>query len=745
MRSVVWVAVLLLLELASADQLLLVQAIWRHGDRNLKYICPNDPNSLDSWYQGLGQITANGEKQHFDLGRMIYDEYATKAQFLGPAYDADEIYMRSTDVNLTLLSAYSNLMGMYFNRSVQIADVNYPAIAGWPSGFVPVPVHTVSRELDHIGYTEPNCPRQKFLFEMIQQTPEYQNYVQQMKETMHNANYICGVDLTIFDIWRLTDAYLIELHHNRTNKIIDAAGFQLFRAIEFQSENFKNGQGVKPLSTNYGTIDFSKEILTVRSGGLIRDMIDHMDHKHWATLNALFIALGARDKILPNQLPDFAATFIIELWKTTAGGYSITARYYDGPGYGIRNVTHLLPGCSSDMCPYEQFKQQPMKFYPQNIDKLCNDVPANWKQEAEHNAENTLNRAMKRAPERKVLRRIVKRQAAATNELLFIQAFWRHGDRTPTSKCPNDKNGEETWPEGYGQLTALGMAQQRRLGSLIYQKYVNEMKFLNGTYDARQIYIRSTDFNRTIISGISNFVGMYYDRPASLAGRDFPEGEWPEKFISVPIHTVNRFTDHMGDPNTPCPRQLALMDIAINSNETRFLEQKNQAFLDEVSKICGKKIGIMDLVMPVDTWYIENIHNRTKLFTDEMYAKMRELDRVAENVRHGLLTNSVHNGIDLRVEIPKLRGGSQLWNVIDHMEQKIYCLQNPGAPESQCGWYKDLKYFAFSAHDSTLNGLLSAMGAKERVVPDDIPEYTAAVVFELWSIGGQYKIKASLT
>uniref|UniRef100_A0A183UWP2 acid phosphatase n=1 Tax=Toxocara canis TaxID=6265 RepID=A0A183UWP2_TOXCA len=600
------------------------------------------------------------------LGRMIYDEYATKAQFLGPAYDADEIYMRSTDVNLTLLSAYSNLMGMYFNRSVQIADVNYPAIAGWPSGFVPVPVHTVSRELDHIGYTEPNCPRQKFLFEMIQQTPEYQNYVQQMKETMHNANYICGVDLTVFDIWRLTDAYLIELHHNRTNKIIDAAGFQLFRAIEFQSENFKNGQGVKPLSTNYGTIDFSKEIPTVRSGGLIRDMIDHMDHKfhlafqifctdpanaqkpdcewmnklkyyayssHWATLNALFIALGARDKILPNQLPDFAATFIIELWKTTAGGYSITARYYDGPGYGIRNVTHLLPGCSSDMCPYEQFKQRPMKFYPQNIDK-----------------------------------------------------FWRHGDRTPTSKCPNDKNGEETWPEGYGQLTAvshpihLGMAQQRRLGSLIYQKYVNEMKFLNGTYDARQIYIRSTDFNRTIISGISNFVGMYYDRPASLAGRDFPEGEWPEKFISVPIHTVNRFTDHMGDPNTPCPRQLALMDIAINSNETRFLEQKNQAFLDEVSKICGKKIGIMDLVMPVDTWYIE-----------------------------------------------------------------IYCLQNPGAPESQCGWYKDLKYFAFSAHDSTLNGLLSAMGAKERVVPDDIPEYTAAVVFELWSIGGQYKIKASLT
>uniref|UniRef100_A0A915BZ62 Uncharacterized protein n=1 Tax=Parascaris univalens TaxID=6257 RepID=A0A915BZ62_PARUN len=94
-------------------------------------------------------------------------------------------------------------------------------------------------------------------------------------------------------------------------------------------------------------------------------------------------------------------------------------------------------------------------------------------------------------------------------------------------------------------------------------------------------------------------------------------------------------------------------------------------FLSNVSKICGKQIGLMDLVMPTDTWFIENLHNRTKIFSDEMYAKMRQLDSVAENVRHGLINENIQNGIDLRVELPKLRGGSQLWNVIDHMDQKV--------------------------------------------------------------------------
>ena len=42
--------------------------------------------------------------------------------------------------------------------------------------------------------------------------------------------------------------------------------------------------------------------------------------------------------------------------------------------------------------------------------------------------------------------------------LLFADAFlkiFRHGDRTPIHLIPNDKNTEDDWPEGLGQLTTV--------------------------------------------------------------------------------------------------------------------------------------------------------------------------------------------------------------------------------------------------------------------------------------------------
>lgn len=36
-----------------------------------------------------------------------------------------------------------------------------------------------------------------------------------------------------------------------------------------------------------------------------------------------------------------------------------------------------------------------------------------------------------------------------------------------------------------------------------------------------------------------------------------------------------------------------------------------------------------------------------------------------------ILDNSVQEGYDLRIEIPRTRGGSALWNVIDHMQLKV--------------------------------------------------------------------------
>ena len=64
------------------------------------------------------------------------------------------MYIRSTDINRTLISAYSNMIGMYGQSNYgNQAQVDYPnATDGWPSGFVPVPIHTVDHDSDYVSY-----------------------------------------------------------------------------------------------------------------------------------------------------------------------------------------------------------------------------------------------------------------------------------------------------------------------------------------------------------------------------------------------------------------------------------------------------------------------------------------------------------------------------------------------------------------------------------------------------------------
>lgn len=80
--------------------------------------------------------------------------------------------------------------------------------------------------------------------------------------------------------------------------------------------------------------------------------------------------------------------------------------------------------------------------------------------------------------------------------LAFVQAVWRHGDRSPTLTFPTDPHQEDAWPQGWGQLTPLGMEQHVDLGKRLRSRYVDGQnggyKLLSERYNSKEIYIRST-------------------------------------------------------------------------------------------------------------------------------------------------------------------------------------------------------------------------------------------------------------
>jgi hypothetical protein len=167
--------------------------------------------------------------------------------------------------------------------------------------------------------------------------------------------------------------------------------------------------------------------------------------------------------------------------------------------------------------------------------------------------------------------------AFCRNELLFVQVIWRHGDRAPMSNYPTDPHNESTWPGGWAELTELGMRQQFTLGKLLRKQYItSDPPFLSARYSPKEIYIRSTDVNRTLVSAMSNLAGMY---PAGEPGYDFPSDgrQWPSHWTPIPVHTVPINEDHVGNIFAPCPRAAELDEFIQNSKEFKAISSQYHA------------------------------------------------------------------------------------------------------------------------------------------------------------------------
>lgn len=329
-------------------------------------------------------------------------------------------------------------------------------------------------------------------------------------------------------------------------------------------------------------------------------------------------------------------------------------------------------------------------------------------------------------------------------KLLLVQTVWRHGDRSPMKTCQTDPIQERNWTfggGGYGQLSPIGMKQHLKFGKLLRKKYVEEMGFLSKRYSSKEIYIRSTDRNRTIISAISNLLGMYGQNDGTnVVGMDYPDdADWPAGFVPVAIHTSDHSRDHVANPDSACNRQAVLWAMAKSSRELQAFQERPDVavLLLNLTRNCGETVNIDNLPDLHDALYVEQIHANDTLratntwFSDEMYNMMTAVARQVRLYKNGIFNEAlIMNNLDVGLEIQKIRGGSILNEISTRMSAKMECL-NKNTPG--CKWISGLKYYAYSAHDSTIFAIFCVMGIQDTVVEDaGYPQYTAAIFFELW-------------
>ncbi|XP_004704234.1 prostatic acid phosphatase [Echinops telfairi] len=212
----------------------------------------------------------------------------------------------------------------------------------------------------------------------------------------------------------------------------------------------------------------------------------------------------------------------------------------------------------------------------------------------------------------------------AAKELKFVTLLFRHGDRSPIETFPNDPIKESAWPQGFGQLTQVGMEQHYKLGEYLRRRYET---FLNESYKREQVYVQSTDVDRTLMSAMANLAALFPPEGISIWNPNLP---WQP----IPVHTVPVSEDKLLYlPFKHCPRFKELEDETLKTEEFQKRLRPYKDFIEMLPTFSGYQgqdlFGIWSRVY--DPLFCERTHNFTlpSWVTEDIMAKLRELSGVS--------------------------------------------------------------------------------------------------------------------
>lgn len=304
--------------------------------------------------------------------------------------------------------------------------------------------------------------------------------------------------------------------------------------------------------------------------------------------------------------------------------------------------------------------------------------------------------------------------AEDAGKMVFAIDVIRHGDRGPILDF---LSAPHKWPQGLGQLTPEGMNQEYNLGKKLRERYVDQNHLLPPQYDHDTMFVRASDVDRTLMSAECTLLGLYPmgQGPLTDAGT---EGA-PARFQPIPIHTRPRDIDDVLIPDATKKLRDVYAKYVYDSPEWKERLAKEQPNFEHWSKITGIKItNLKQMSLLGDTTFIRETHHvpRPEGMTDADATAMKALGEWIFETTFAPVEVGRTSGVKLLKQI------------------ETYFAESTKPDEK-------LKYVLFSAHDSTISSLMSAMKAPFR---GGRPHYSSDLNIALWKNGDSYTVKAQL-
>lgn len=149
-----------------------------------------------------------GKQQHYALGKWLRKRY--NGTLISEEYLDSEIYVQSSDVERTLMSATVNMAGLYPPRKGQIwnADLDWQ----------PVPVHTIPVELDTLILASKPCPLYDQYYAQLLKSAHFQLIEKKFGTLFEYLSKHSGntINFEQWSVLNLYDTLFIQQSYNKT-------------------------------------------------------------------------------------------------------------------------------------------------------------------------------------------------------------------------------------------------------------------------------------------------------------------------------------------------------------------------------------------------------------------------------------------------------------------------------------------------------------------------------------------------
>ncbi len=291
----------------------------------------------------------------------------------------------------------------------------------------------------------------------------------------------------------------------------------------------------------------------------------------------------------------------------------------------------------------------------------------------------------------------------ADDTLIFAVDIIRHGDRTPL--VPLSAVNYQ-WQEGPGQLTAEGMQQEYKMGMMFREKYIEHFHLLPEHYEPGSMYVRSTDYERTLMSAQSLLMGLY---PPGT-GPNTTESSLPAlpyAFQPIPIFSAPSTYDEVILQPVSSAERAELMELYVYS--TKEWQQKNNELKEKYplwSALTGIQIkNLADLELLGDALYIHQIHNAPM----PIGLSTQDIETIIRASHWAFMAKEKPRPIATAYSTKLM---NNIANYLDSGSQKK----------------SKLKYVLLSAHDTTIASALSFLGRPL----ESAPPYASNLNFSLY-------------